>query len=206
MTAALAHSTTSWASIVPDGMEHETQAAVAKSKATRSGQASNYQERQSEDDVVVMSPRERRQQWLAAMRKSAKARVLVAADLNKQVHELTIPVPPDGLCLSYVLLAAHDTNAWQEGRDAVGWTTKAREEEDRIAAKDILANVIRLAEQAGNIATATRLRKAGSEGYPGMDELGYFATIAKGRIELFSLMEPEASRPIASYGSGRLKI
>ena len=61
-------------------------------------------------------------------------------------------------------------------------------------------------EAAGKYDQAQRLRLAGAEGYPGMDELEYFAAEVGGRIELYLLDEPEATIPTGTYGVGDLKM
>ena len=141
-----------------------------------------------------------------AMEKSAAARRRIAAHLRKELDNLIIPVPPDGLCLYHVLVAARSIAAWLLGRDVNGWSAAGTTQKDIKAAKQIRTKIIRLAECIGDNATAKRLRKKGSAGYPGMDEMRYFAHLVNGRIELYSLMEPEAQLPMVSYGEGDLKL
>ena len=143
------------------------------------------------------------QQMLA---KAEQARARIAEQLGVHKTDLVIPVPADGLCLSYCVVASQDVAAWMHGRNANGDRDGDREAADRLGAQTVLASVISMVEAAGHHETAARLRLAGAAGYPGMDELSYFATLVGGRIELYHLDEPEAEIPTASYGQGELKM
>jgi len=99
--------------------------------------------------------------------------------------DINVPVPPDGRCLSYCWLAARDTRAWMRGRNAVGFVSNAdRESQEREEAKAFLEKVIGAVENDGLQQQAARLRLAGSAGYPGDEELHFYAKVLGGRIEL----------------------
>ena len=110
-----------------------------------------------------------------------------------------IPVPPDGRCLCHVARAARNVEQWMEHRDDHGWRHhRDMEREDLGAAKALLGKVIAHMQSLGMADEAERLTLAGPRGYPGMDELKYFAAVLEGRIELSDVDEP--NMPIVYYG------
>ena len=110
------------------------------------------------------------------------------------------PVPADGLCLSYCAVAARNVHEWMIGRDGNGWCSNAKQEHaDRAEAQSISFDVLVHMEQEGLILAAARLRLAGAAGYPGMDELGHFANVLGGRLEMVDL--ENADMPVVTYGS-----
>jgi hypothetical protein len=110
-----------------------------------------------------------------------------------------IPVPPDGLCLSHVAVAARDPEAWMQSRDEFGWRRdRAAEQRDVAEAKDVLRRVIARIEGAGLHEAAARLRLAGPDGYPGDAELPFYASELGGRIEQVDLDAPQA--PLVTFG------
>ena len=121
------------------------------------------------------------------------------AHSNEETPLKWTPVPADGLCLSHVAVAARDPEAWMQGRDAHGWARDVEQEKaDHAEARAILAAVIAEMERDGKVLEAARLRLAGPSGYPGMDELKYFAKTLGGRITMRHLDHADA--PIIEYG------
>ena len=109
------------------------------------------------------------------------------------------PVPPDGLCLSHCARAAEDVADWMLDRDDNGWRrNRGMEREDSAAAKELIGRVIAHMAGIGKHAEAARLRVAGPDGYPGMDELKYFAAVLGGRIEMMDCMCLDM--PVVTYG------
>ncbi|CAK0798079.1 unnamed protein product, partial [Prorocentrum cordatum] len=100
--------------------------------------------------------------------------------------DLNVPVPPDGRCLSYCALAARDTRAWMRERDVNGFIhdDPDREASEREKAKALVDRIIGAMEDDGLHQKAARLRLAGDAGYPGEDELPFYARVLQGRIEL----------------------
>ena len=61
-----------------------------------------------------------------------------------------------------------------------------------------LTRVISVMEFHGKVDEADRLRQAGPDGYPGMDELDYYAEVLEGRIEMTGTHNPDD--PLVTYG------
>ena len=111
-----------------------------------------------------------------------------------------VPVPPDGLCMAYVAMAARDVGAWMAGRDANGWLRDAaRERAEALEARRLIELVAECYESEGDAENADRLRMAGSAGYPGTDEIPYLALLLGGRIEQVDFEHPDV--PVITFGT-----
>ena len=132
---------------------------------------------------------------------------LVAQHLGVPPEVLRVPVVADGLCLSYSVLAEQKGfQFWMVGRASSGYTDPGRYAEEKAEARKILGLVVEEMKRSGKYEEAKRLLDEGPGGYPGMDELPYFANILGGVIELYSLEYPDCNMPMVSYGSGMLKL
>ena len=87
-----------------------------------------------------------------------------------------------------------------------GFTNRDRYNSETANARAVLAKVVAQMEGDGKRQEGARLTLTGKNGYPGMDEMPYFARVLGGRIELYSLDHIHAPMPIAVYGEGELKL
>ena len=128
----------------------------------------------------------------------------VAMHLKVCLYDLIIPVPPDGLCLSYCFTASKNRNSFTSGRQLNGFRTTHQAMEAELEKKHASAffkRVLVLMRADGKHLMATRLELNGSEGYPGLDELQWFANAGKCIAHLYSLESEFADMPMAICGN-----
>ena len=127
----------------------------------------------------------------------------VATYLAVSVSDLMVPVPPDGFCLSYCFTAARYRKRFMAHRLHSGFR---RPEDDRLAnmekrdARAFFQRVLVLLRADGQHIMADRLELDGIDGYPGQDELPWFANAAKCIVHLYSLESEYADLPMITFG------
>ena len=99
---------------------------------------------------------------------------------HREADSLVVPVPPDGSCLAYCLIAAGQRSEWMQDRQPNGFNDGPREALDAAEARLMRDTVIALAEQQGDFDEASRLRQAGSAGYPTDHTFQYYQLIFGG--------------------------
>jgi hypothetical protein len=119
----------------------------------------------------------------------------------------TLQMPPDGLCLSHALYAARNPKQWlkiEGGRDPDGTARLAgKQRKDQRHARTILDEVVGRMLSLGLDEQAERLTRAGSAGFPGDEDLPFFAQVVGGTIQVVPLTLGEFQAP-AAFGTGPL--
>ena len=112
-------------------------------------------------------------------------------------------VPPNKLCLPYCVVAARNIAQWKKiVRDEHGFIDlRALEAVKTAEARAVLQHVIYLMEADGKHEEAKRLLLDGPSGYPGIDELPYFAAVLGGSVQL---VHRQGFVPTRNYGEGPL--
>ena len=136
-----------------------------------------------------------------AVRSAAIQRV--AIHLKVYVHDLIVPVPPDGLCLSYCFTASKNRERFMYGRQLNGFRNAQHSIEAELEKKHasaFLKRVLIVLRADNQHVMATRLELNGSDGYPGQDELPWFAKAGKCIVHLYSLESDFADLPMVISG------
>ena len=133
----------------------------------------------------------------------------IANYLAVSVPDLIVPVPPDGLCLSYCFTAARYRKRFMDYRLDCGFRRPDHDGLARLEERDARAFLQRVMVQMradGRTAMADRLELHGIDGYPGQDELPWFANAASCTVHLYSLESKHAPLPMIIFGSGERVI
>ena len=190
------------AKAAPNAAEEPSQEASAAKAATEEHSA--QQDKQEEQHDLEFEGR--KDDWKEKSEQSGAAVARVAAHLHIAQPYLIIPVPPGRLCLCYNIVASDDYETWMQGRSTQGLTTGTRSGDDEKKAEAILDRVISLMEAGGQAEAATALKLTGGDWCSDPQVLEYFSKVKGGRIEVYSLMQPEEQLPMATYGNGAVKI
>ena len=92
-------------------------------------------------------------------------------------------VPCDGSCLYHTMEAAPDVALWRQEHKETGYGRSIDiVRRDEANAHRTRAAICEIAERHGDGPTAARLMLSGPDGYPGIDDMEYFAELLQGEI------------------------